>query len=145
MKIGEVARETGISSKAIRFYEEFGLLPDPGRTESGYRQYGQETVERLGFVSRAKQLGMSLDEIRSVLDIHDRQEPTCDHVRDLLEQKIAAIDRALADLRGLRAELKTLAGVSGTMEDCHPTGGNVCSIIARVPLSPGDRRHGHDG
>ncbi len=131
MKIGEVARETGISPKAIRFYEGFGLLPDPGRTESGYRQYGPEAVERLAFVGRAKQLGMSLEEIRGVLDIHDRQEPTCTHVRDLLEQKITAVNQALIDLTDLRTELKALAGAAGTMEDCHASGGRVCGIIER--------------
>ena len=87
MKIGEIARAAGISSKAIRFYEDFGLLPDPGRTESGHRQYGPDTIERLGFVTRAKQREISLEEIRGILDIHDRHEPTCIHVRDLLEQK----------------------------------------------------------
>ena len=135
MKIGEVARAAGITSKTIRFYEDFGLLPDPGRTESGYRQYERDTVERLGFVVRAKQLGMSLEEIRGILDIHDRQEATCDHVRELLEQKIAAIDQAMADLKDLRADLQALADESGTMEDCRPSGGRVCGIIERVPIS----------
>ncbi len=64
MKIGELAKETGLTAKTIRFYEGIQLLDDPGRTESGYRQYGAEDVERLEFIKKAKRLGLSLDEIR---------------------------------------------------------------------------------
>ncbi len=86
MKIGDLARATGLSTKTIRFYEAEGLIPDPPRTNSGYRAYAEPDVARLGFIIKAKRLGLSLDEIKGVLQLHDRSEPTCVHVRSLLEE-----------------------------------------------------------
>ena len=88
MKIGELAKETGLTAKTIRFYEGVQLLDNPGRTESGYRQYGAEDVERLEFIKNAKRLGLSLDEIRDILKIRALSQSSCVHVRALLDQKL---------------------------------------------------------
>ena len=69
MRIGALARHFGINAKTIRYYEAIGLLPGARRTESGYRVYGTADVERLGFILRAKVLGLSLEEIRGVLSV----------------------------------------------------------------------------
>lgn len=129
MKIGDLASATGMSAKTIRFYEQEGLLPEPPRTESGYRNYSGEDVERLQFVRQAKLLGLSLQEIRGTLVLSDSDEPTCMHVRAVLDEKIDALDHALKDLRSLRSELVTLRDEAGTTVDCHPEGGNICGII----------------
>ncbi len=84
MKIGELARATGVTAKTIRFYEAEGLLPKPQRTYSGYRMYSLEDARRLEFIRKAKRLGLSLGDVRGVLQLHDRSEPTCVHVRSLL-------------------------------------------------------------
>ena len=129
MKIGELARATGVTAKTIRFYEAEGLLPKPQRTYSGYRMYSLEDARRLEFIRKAKRLGLSLGDVRGVLQLHDRSEPTCVHVRSLLEEKLSQVDRALKDLREFRGELAHLRDEAGTLIDCHPSGGQICGII----------------
>ena len=135
MKIGELARSTGATVKTIRFYEDQGLMPAAPRTESGYRIYEKADVERLGFIRSAKRLGMSLEEIRGVLQLHDLNEPTCVHVRALLDDKIARIELALKELRDFRRELASLRDKAGDLEDCCPTGGNICGIVERSEVT----------
>ncbi|MBI2917341.1 MAG: heavy metal-responsive transcriptional regulator [Chloroflexi bacterium] len=129
MKIGELARATGFTPKTIRYYEGESLLPDPGRTDSGYRVYDRADVERLEFIRKAKRLGLSLEEIKSILRLHDRREPTCTHVRVLLETKLGQVDALLQDLREFREELCRLRDRAGDLADCGPTGGRICGII----------------
>ncbi|MBI2935387.1 MAG: heavy metal-responsive transcriptional regulator [Chloroflexi bacterium] len=129
MKIGELARSTGFKDKTIRYYERQGLLPDPGRTSSGYREYGPEDVDRLKFVKKAKRLGFSLRDIKSILQIHSRKEPTCTHVRTLLDEKLARVDALVKDLRAVSKELARLRAQVSDVEDCRPAGGRVCGII----------------
>ena len=129
MKIGELAKATNLSTKTIRFYESEGLIPDPPRTNSGYRSYADSDVVRLEFILRAKRLGLSLDEIKGILKLHDRSEPTCVHVRSLLQEKVAQIDMVIQDLLGFKEELESLRDQQTSLADCRPLGGNICSII----------------
>jgi DNA-binding transcriptional MerR regulator len=96
--------------------------------------YGPEDVERLEFVRKAKHLGLSLEEIKSVLRLHDRQEATCVHVRFLLDEKLAQLDRVLEDLQKFRAEIVRLRDESENLVDCRPTGGCICGIIEGASL-----------
>ena len=129
MKIGELAKATGFTERTIRYYERQGLLPDPKRTPSGYRTYGPADIDRLAFIRKAKRLGLSLEDIKGVLRVHDRSQPTCGHVRSLLEAKLAQVDAVLRDLQAFRADLAVLHRRAGTMEDCRPAGGRICGII----------------
>ena len=129
MKIGEVAGATGLTTKTIRFYESEGLLLDPARTGSGYRVYEPIDVERLGFILKAKRLGLSLSEIRSILYLHDVEKPTCAHVSALLDEKLSQVAKVLVELQELRDELRRLRARAGTLEDCRPSGGRICGII----------------
>ncbi len=129
MKIGELAKATCLSTKTIRFYEAEGLIPDPPRTNSGYRAYASADVARLEFILKAKRLGLSLDEIKGILRAHDRSESTCLHVRSLLEEKVAQIKTVIQDLLGFQEELESLKDHATSMVDCRPLGGNICSII----------------
>ena len=81
LRIGEVARRTTTSVKTVRYYDELGLLPAPGRTESGYRLYGEREVIRLSFIRKAKRVGFSLEEIRAMLALHDQGDRPCREVR----------------------------------------------------------------
>ena len=139
MNIGEMAKATGLTTKTIRFYEEAGVLPGPPRTPSGYRAYRVEDIPRLEFIRQARHLGLSLEEVRGILGLHDRREPTCLHVRVLLEEKLVQVERALEDLQGLWAELTRLREQAGTLEDCRPSGGLICGIVERSEASFGDR------
>lgn len=108
MRIGELAARFGLNPKTIRYYEEIGLLPRADRSESGYRRYDTRDVERLGFIRRAKTLGLALDEIGNILTVENGGEPPCDQVLDLIEMKIEAINQRMAELETFRTELSTL-------------------------------------
>ncbi|MEZ2388329.1 heavy metal-responsive transcriptional regulator [bacterium RCC_150] len=102
MRIGEAAAAAGTTTKALRFYEERGLLPAVGRTDAGYRDYSQETVARLEFIRRSKNAGLSLAQIRDILEIRDAGDAPCAHVRLQLEQQLFELDRQIAELTALR-------------------------------------------
>ena len=138
MKIGEMAKATGLSTKTIRFYEAEGLIPDPPRTHSGYRSYADSDVARLEFVLQAKRLGLSLDEIKGILKLHERSQPTCVHVRSLLEEKVAQIETVIQDLMVFKEGLEALRDQNTSLVDCRPSGGNICSIIEQngVKVAP---------
>ena len=129
MKIGEVAKATGLTTKTIRYYEEVELLPEPERTASGYRVYGNEAVSRLKFITKGRRLGFSLAEIGTVLDLHGQARHPCRHVVALLDRKVAEIESVLADLNSFRDELSGLRDSAVTNLDQVRDGESVCSII----------------
>lgn len=105
-RIGEVARRTGLSVDALRYYERLGLLPHPPRTEGGVRRYGAGVVDRVRCVKQAQTLGLTLREIRDLLgDASPRSRAGCRRVHNLLTQHIDEIDRRMRDLRALRKTL----------------------------------------
>lgn len=143
MRIGELADELGINTKTLRFYESVGVLPEPARTTTGYRQYGRADAERVIFVKTAQRLGMSLDEIREILAFRDRGEPPCDYVRTVLDRQVAEIDERLAELVRLREQLAVLQSEAEQLTAIDG-GGCYCGIIehARPPASDAiARRH----
>lgn len=110
MQIGQVARETGLTVDAIRFYERRGLLPQAPRSEGGFRQYTGAAVESLRFVREMQSLGFSLGEIRELLSLRGEGTHACEHVRDLLGAKLATVQAKLAELRKLEQELRQALG-----------------------------------
>src|SRR5262245_14308151 len=92
MTIGQVARQGGVGVETVRFYERRGLLQEPSRKESGYRHYGDETVSRLRFIRRAKELGFSLKEIGELLTLRIDPDTDSGDVKRRAEAKIADID-----------------------------------------------------
>jgi Cu(I)-responsive transcriptional regulator len=104
--IGRVARETGLTIYAIRFYEAERVLPKAPRTESGYRVYTEEDVKDLKFIKRAQELGFSLKEIRELLLLRRERTKACSHVRDLLQEKLEDVKEKLRELEKLRSELQ---------------------------------------
>lgn len=83
MQIGELARRVDVSTKTIRYYEDIGVLPQPERAPNGYRDYGEDAVDRLRFIRDAQATGLTLTEIASILDMRNHGLGTCHHVVDL--------------------------------------------------------------
>ncbi len=107
LKIGEVSATSGLPVKTIRYYEEIGLLePTVERADSGYRIFDSTVLNRLAFIKRSQSLGLTLTEIKEILQVHDRGELPCGEVRHHLEAKVAAIDEQIRSLETLRSELK---------------------------------------
>jgi len=111
---GELAERAGVNVETLRFYERQGLLHEPPRTASGYRQYPPETVRRLEFIGRAKGLGFSLAEIKDLLELRVREETTCCDVRDRAREKLEHIHAKIAELKRFERGVKRLiANCSG--------------------------------
>lgn len=100
--IGSAATRSGLTAKAIRLYERRGLLGPADRTPAGYRTYRSEDVAVLTFIRQAKAVGLRLNEIGRILELQRAGRRPCPTVLDLLDQRIADIDRTIADLRALR-------------------------------------------
>jgi MerR family copper efflux transcriptional regulator len=129
MRIGELAEQAGISTKAIRYYEQVGILAPPARTPSGYRSYGQAALGRLGFVRAAQAVGLTLGEIRQIVAFRDNGQPPCVHVTDLLQRHAADLDLRIRELQQLRGELRQLATRATTLDPEHCPPEQVCHII----------------
>ena len=115
LKIGEVAQLSQLPVKTIRYYEDIGLLaPNVARSHNGYRLFNQAVLNRLAFIKRSQSLGLSLQEIQSILQTHDRGELPCGEVRYHLESKLASITQQIEALETLKAELQGI--ISGWQE-----------------------------
>ncbi len=95
MRIGELADLLGVTTKSIRFYEAIGLMPDPARMPSGYREYTAGDAERLTFIKTAQRLSLSLEEIREIVAFRDRGQQPCDYVAGVLRRQVADLDRRI--------------------------------------------------
>jgi len=105
MKIGDIAKRTGLKIETVRFYESEGLIDPPLRSGGNYRLYDQSHLNRLSFVKRSRDLGFTLDQVRDLLRLADNLRGSCAEVDAMAVQQIAAIDRKLADLQTLREEV----------------------------------------
>lgn len=128
MRIGELSERLGLNPRTIRFYETTGILPEPPRTPSGYRDYDESDVERVRFIRLAQSLGFSLDEIAEVLAFRDRGDAPCGYVRAVLHEKAAAIEQQIHELERLRIELQRLARRAGRLPRSGGRG-EVCHIL----------------
>lgn len=109
LKIGQVARGSGLPIKTVRYYEELGLLaPVVERSEAGYRLFRPQIFQRLAFIKRSQSLGLSLNEIREVLEIRDRGELPCGKIRQRLEQKLQSLRARILDLETLQHEIQDI-------------------------------------
>ncbi|HZD22314.1 MAG TPA: MerR family DNA-binding transcriptional regulator [Acidimicrobiia bacterium] len=109
MQIGEIAREVGIATSAIRFYEEKGLIPEPERSDAGYRVYDPSVIDRLVFIGAGQAVGLGLIQLGETLKIRDRGKAPCSHVTKLINTRIQDIDERMRDLRKVKKDLLSLA------------------------------------
>ncbi|MGI8823598.1 MAG: heavy metal-responsive transcriptional regulator [Acidimicrobiia bacterium] len=130
MQIGEVARKVGMATSAIRFYEESGLLAQPERTSSGYREYDPAVIDRLAFIRAGQAVGLTLAELKEVLGIRDRGDAPCSHVADLIDRRIGEIDQRIRDLRRLRKDLSALAETAASFDPAECLPESVCRILS---------------
>lgn len=129
MRIGELAELGGVSTKTVRYYESIGLLVEPGRTASGYRNYDPGAVERLRFVREAQASGLTLTEIASVLELKDAGATSCEHTRALLQRHLEELDAQIERLQAARSSLAELADRAGFLDPSSCTDPNRCQVI----------------
>lgn len=127
VKIGELAREAGVSVSTVRFYEKQGLMPKPSTRESGYREYEQTDLDRLRLVLTAKALRFPLGLIKNVLSAIDSDPQPCAEVAEIVEAKMKTIGREICDLQGLQAHLG--AQLEAWKRGELPTAECLCAIL----------------
>lgn len=121
LRIGHLAKATNTKVETIRYYEHIGLLPAPSRTGGNFRAYAPKHLGRLSFIRRARDLGFTLDQVRNLLGLSDQKQRSCEAVDAIAREHLAEIDRKIADLKALRAELDCIINqcVCGTIAECR--------------------------
>ena len=127
LTIGELARQAGLKTSAIRYYESVGLLPEPAR-ESGQRRYGGDTLRRLQVIDVAKRAGFSLEEARVLLATGDGGPPAHARLRELADRKLPEVDELIARAQAIRAWLLTARGCTCETLD-------VCALFEADPTA----------
>lgn len=120
VKRGELARRAGCNLETIRYYEDIKLMPEPARTESGHRLYSIDDQRRLRFILRSRELGFSIDEIRSLLSMVDSGAYTCGEIHALTQGHLKSVTKKISDLKKLQRTLKTISNdcAAGDEPDC---------------------------
>jgi len=131
LKIGEVAKASGIGIEALRFYGRSGVLGRPGRTESGYRVYDAEVLTRLDFIKRAQVLGFSLQEIKQIIADKTAGRSPCREVREIVRHRLAELDEKMKEMRRYRKEL---GAAFARWEETGELDGHVCGLIEETEL-----------
>lgn len=131
MEIRELAELTGVSAKTIRYYEEIDLLPSPARKPNGYREYSEVDVDRLKLVAGARRLDLTLEDIKEILDLRDRQIAPCGVLLDLLDNKAQEINQRIIELKALAKDLKQFYSLGRTFPTDDVQGKKcVCHLIS---------------
>ena len=127
MRIGELGKKGDVSAKTIRYYEDIGILPEPERTASGYRDYDVSALERLRFIKAAQAVGFTLGEIKEILAFGDRGEAPCMHVTQLMQERIRNLSQHIRGLQQMRSDLERLVEKAKALP--MPQSGTFCHLI----------------
>lgn len=119
--IGQLASAAQTPSATIRYYEKIGLLSTPSRTGSNYRQYDKEDLDRLAFVRRAREIGFTIDQVRSLLAFSDQRDADCCMVMAMTSEHLHAVEQKIADLVVLKEQLANMLAScqGGTVANCR--------------------------
>ena len=138
LKIGEVAKASGVGIETLRFYEKSGLLDQPSRTGSGYRLYDTQVLDRLDFIKRAQILGFSLDEIKRVIADRRADQSPCAEVREIVRNRLADLDERMREMKRYRKEL---ASALAEWDEKGDVPGHVCGLIEGSHIDHGINQH----
>jgi DNA-binding transcriptional MerR regulator len=129
--IGELSRQTAVKVPTIRYYEQIGLLPEAPRTEGNRRLYGRSEVDRLNFIRHSRELGFEIDDIRELLEMAAQPQSSCHQADSIAQNHLIEIDKRIASLTALKAELSRM------VEECGH--GRVCDC--RIIEALADHSH----
>ena len=121
LSIGTLAKRTGTKVQTIRYYEQIGLMPEPGRTDGGQRRYGDAELDRLAFIRHSRDLGFPLGAIRELLDLSDNPERSCARIDEVARKQLKAVQARIARLQSLETELRRMISQcrSDRVADCR--------------------------
>ncbi len=131
MTIGEMAKQSGLTAKMIRHYESLGLLPEPVRSESGYRYYQSKDIQQLRFIKQARELGFSLPQIGELLSLWHDEHRTSSKVKQLASEHIAVLEQKISELNQMKQSLEKL------VSQCHGDESPDCPILDELAQTSG--------
>lgn len=140
MLIGELADAVRLPTQTIRFYERRGLLPRPSRAANGYRTYDRPTITRVQFIRATQAAGLTLVEIRSIIDLRDDGHIPCAHVTNLINGKLTDVHARMHELAVLAKELEQLLDRSRRLDPANCTDADICHILSAPTWPPPSER-----
>ena len=123
LTIGTLGKKTGTKEQTIRYYEQIGLMPEPGRTEGGQRRYGVAELDRLSFIRHGRQLGFSLEAIRELLDLSDDPNRPCHEADIIARRQLKQVEQRMARLEALKTELQRM------VHECSGGNSSECRVL----------------
>ena len=138
LKIGEVSKLSGIGIEALRFYEKSGLLDRPSRTESGYRVFSSDVLERLDFIKRAQLLGFTLEEIKQIIVEKRSGQSPCKNVREVVRRRLEELDERMREMNRYRNEL---AAALADWDEKGDAKGHICGLIEGTEIHHSSGNH----
>jgi DNA-binding transcriptional MerR regulator len=136
MGASECARQAGVSTDTLRYYERQRLLPAPPRTPSGYRRYPAEVLQRIRVIRCALAMGFSVGELARILRARDRGLAPCAHVRQLAGEKLRALELRIRELQHLRKEMRTIIAAWDARLERTPSGGRAALLESLANTHP---------
>lgn len=129
MLIGALAGATGVPARTLRYWEAEGLLHEPARTDGGYRNYAEGTLDRVAFIRHAQAAGLTLRQIGEIAAIRDGGQAPCTHATDLVDERLNELEARLRELKETRDALRDLRGRLERLDpaDCDPR--SICAAI----------------
>ncbi len=134
LKIGELAKQTGLAVGTLRYYSDLGLLQPVQRGDNGYRYYSQSASQQVEFIKKAQTLGFTLEEIKQILDVRDRGEQPCSLVQSLLNNKIEQLQIKIKQMTLFKAELEEYRTAWTKNPYLESKSQEVCPLISSVSL-----------
>jgi len=129
MRIGELAQRSGLTTKTLRFYEHAGVLAQPARGPSGYRDYDDSALARLRFIRAAQAAGLTLTEVRNVIAVRENNGPPCSHVIALLDKHLRELDSRIDELTSMRTEVRRLRKRATSLDPAACRDDDICHVI----------------
>ena len=127
MRIGELAAATGPTTKTLRFYDTAGLVHPSTRSRAGYRDYNTHAIDRVDFILRGRTAGLTLAQIREILELRDAGTAPCDHVQRTLDEQLNALEQQIAELTAMRKTITSLRRRDVEASTCHPD--TICRYL----------------
>jgi DNA-binding transcriptional MerR regulator len=131
--VRDVAKRCKVASSTVRYYTKIGLISPCGKTESGYKLYDKQAIEKIEFIKKAKKLGFTLDEIKVVIDTAESGRAPCKHVISFLKMKKERIEKRMEFLKEFKKRIeKVLRRWEGKLGRC---GGKICAIVEEIEIA----------
>ncbi|MEL6441151.1 MAG: heavy metal-responsive transcriptional regulator [Cyanobacteria bacterium J06621_8] len=134
LKIGELAKQTGLAVGALRYYSDLGLLHPVTRGDNGYRYYSQNAIKQVEFIKKAQAIGFTLQEIKTILEVKNRGEKPCSLVQNLLNNKIAQLEIQIERMSLFKQELEEYRTSWINAPNPEQDAQEVCPLISSVSL-----------